>query len=164
MLRPAIPNRGSISSTFYKHLLRAKIPKARKKIIKLSSFIALLGSACVKAARRTLVKLTPSATVALELNSKNRLINLNWHLLLLPTKICEKKISNGPIHLTQSRQMTKCRVTSYKSTFWKIILAYKSTWTFKGRYLVLTDVPLCKLQWKICSKFLDSYTNVTREI
>jgi len=48
----------SISPTFYKQLLLAKIPKAKKKTVKLSSFIALLGSARVKATRRTLVKLT----------------------------------------------------------------------------------------------------------
>ena len=35
-------------------------PKIVKKTVKLSSFIALLGSAHIKAARRTLVKLTPS--------------------------------------------------------------------------------------------------------
>ena len=34
-------------------------PKSAKKTVKLSSFIALLGSARVKAACRTLVKLTP---------------------------------------------------------------------------------------------------------
>ena len=34
--------------------------KSAKKTVKLSSFIALLGSACVKAARRMLVKLTQS--------------------------------------------------------------------------------------------------------
>ena len=49
---------GSISPTFYKQLLRAQISKAQKKTVKLSSFIALLGSASVKSAHRTLVKLT----------------------------------------------------------------------------------------------------------
>ena len=34
--------------------------KSAKKAVKLSSFFALLGSAIVKAAHRTLVKLTPS--------------------------------------------------------------------------------------------------------
>ena len=34
-------------------------PKSAKKTVKLSSFIALLGSGRVKAARRTLVRLTP---------------------------------------------------------------------------------------------------------
>ena len=34
-------------------------PKRAKKTVKLSSFLALLGSACVKATRRTLVKFTP---------------------------------------------------------------------------------------------------------
>ena len=50
---------GSISPTFYEQLLCTQIPKAQKKTVKLSSFIALLGSARVRAARRTLVKLTP---------------------------------------------------------------------------------------------------------
>ena len=34
-------------------------PKSAKKTVKFRSFIALLGSALVKAAHRTLVKLTP---------------------------------------------------------------------------------------------------------
>ena len=34
-------------------------PKSAKKTVNLSSFAALLGSACVKSAHRTLVKLTP---------------------------------------------------------------------------------------------------------
>ena len=34
-------------------------PESAKKTVKLSSFFALLGSASVKGARRTLVKLTP---------------------------------------------------------------------------------------------------------
>ena len=46
----------------FTNLLRAPFtcadPKSAKKTVKLSSFIALLGSARVKAARRTLVKLT----------------------------------------------------------------------------------------------------------
>ena len=53
-------NQVSISPTFYQQLLRVQIPKAQKKTVKLSSFFALLGSSRVKAACRTLVKLTPS--------------------------------------------------------------------------------------------------------
>ena len=34
-------------------------PESAKKLIDLTVFFALLGSVCVKAARRTLVKLTP---------------------------------------------------------------------------------------------------------
>ena len=39
------------------------VPKSAKKTVKLISFIALLGSARVKAARRTLVKLTPDLEI-----------------------------------------------------------------------------------------------------
>ena len=50
----------------FTNILRAAFtradPKSAKKTVKLSSFIALLGSARVKAARRTLVKLTPDYT------------------------------------------------------------------------------------------------------
>ena len=53
-------NQGSISSTFYEQLLRVHTPKALKKTAKSSSFFALLGSTSVKAACRTLMKLTPS--------------------------------------------------------------------------------------------------------
>jgi hypothetical protein len=49
----------SISPTFYEQLLCSQIPKAQKKLLNLTVFIALLGSVRVKAARRTLVKLTP---------------------------------------------------------------------------------------------------------
>ena len=38
-------------------------PKSAKKTVKLSSFIALLGSAGVKAARRMLVKSTPGGAL-----------------------------------------------------------------------------------------------------
>ncbi len=49
----------SISSTFCKQLLLAQIPKEQKRQI--VSLFALLGSVCVKAACRTLMKLTPPA-------------------------------------------------------------------------------------------------------
>ena len=52
-------NHEAISPTFYEQLLRAQIPKVQKKTVKLTSFIALLGSAHVKAALRMLVKLSP---------------------------------------------------------------------------------------------------------
>jgi len=55
-------NEVSISSTCYEQLLRAKIPKAQKKTVKLSSFFMLLGYASVKAACRTLMKLTHAVT------------------------------------------------------------------------------------------------------
>ncbi len=51
-----ISNLGSISSTFYKQILRTQIPKPQKDWY---DFFALLGSECVKAARRTWMKLTP---------------------------------------------------------------------------------------------------------
>jgi hypothetical protein len=41
-------------------------PKSAKKTVKLSSFIALLGSARVKATCRTLVKLTPDAKIKIK--------------------------------------------------------------------------------------------------
>ena len=40
------------------HLLRMQIPKVQKKLLNLTVFFVLLGFACVKAARRMLVKLT----------------------------------------------------------------------------------------------------------
>ena len=49
-------DKGSISPTFY--VLHAQIPKAQKSCLTWQSFFVLLGSACVKAARRALVKLT----------------------------------------------------------------------------------------------------------
>jgi hypothetical protein len=49
----------SISSTFYEQLLRAEIPKAKKKTENLAVFFALSGSVRVKAACRMLMILTP---------------------------------------------------------------------------------------------------------
>ncbi len=48
----------SISPTFYEQLLCSQIPNAQK-IVKSSVFFALLGPVCIKAAHKTLVKLTP---------------------------------------------------------------------------------------------------------
>jgi len=50
-------NRGSISSKFYKQLLHTQIPKAQKRHSSCQS-IVLLGSAHLKAALKTLMKLT----------------------------------------------------------------------------------------------------------
>jgi hypothetical protein len=50
---------GSISSTFYEQLSRPQIPNAQKRLTILLSLLALLISAQVKAALRTLAKLTP---------------------------------------------------------------------------------------------------------
>ncbi len=57
---------------FYEQLLRAQIPKAQKKIDNLTVFFALLGSALVKAALRTLMKLTPNYK-----NSKKLIVKLH---------------------------------------------------------------------------------------
>jgi len=45
---------------FYEHLLQTQIPKAQKDTNDLSVFFALLGSVCVKASRKMLVKSTPT--------------------------------------------------------------------------------------------------------
>jgi len=52
------PNPGSISSTFYEQLLRAQIPNAQKRKSSQQCHLALLGPMSVKAARKSLVKLT----------------------------------------------------------------------------------------------------------
>jgi len=49
---------GSISPMFYSKFLNAQIPNAKKRV-RLSIFFTLLGSTSVKAASKTLVKLTP---------------------------------------------------------------------------------------------------------
>ena len=67
----------SISPTFYEQLLCLQIPKAQKKRVKLSSVIVFLGSLKVKAARRTLVKLTPGYWLRLETPKKLKLSILN---------------------------------------------------------------------------------------
>ena len=51
----------SISPTFYEQLLHAQRSQKRKKQHNLTVFLALLGSAGVKYARKMLVKLTPGA-------------------------------------------------------------------------------------------------------
>jgi len=52
-------DQGSISPMFYEQLLHLQIPKVQKKLLDLTVFFALLVSACIKAARRTLMKLNP---------------------------------------------------------------------------------------------------------
>ena len=53
-----------LSGVNFTNILRAAFrhadPKSAKKTVRLSSFFALLGSGRIKAARRTLVKLTPA--------------------------------------------------------------------------------------------------------
>ena len=67
-------------------------PKSAKKTVKLSSFIALLGSASVKAARRTLVELNPgvnftnilrAAFTRADPKSAKKLLNLTVFFALL---------------------------------------------------------------------------------
>jgi hypothetical protein len=50
----------SISSTFYEQLLHMQIPKVQKGTDDFTFFFAYLGSACVKAAPKTLMKLKVS--------------------------------------------------------------------------------------------------------
>ena len=59
---------------FYEQLLRSQIPKIAKKLLNLTVFFALLGSTSTKAARRTLVKLTPEYWMEVESESRNRSI------------------------------------------------------------------------------------------
>ncbi len=53
-----VGEQGSISVTFYEQLLHMQIQKAQKNTGDLTVIFALLESALVKAARKTLVKLT----------------------------------------------------------------------------------------------------------
>ena len=71
---------GSISPTFYKQLLRAD-PKSAIKLLNLTVFSALLGSACVKAAPRMLVKLIPMLLLPqsyTKIKANNAGIKKNW--------------------------------------------------------------------------------------
>jgi len=57
-----IPQNGHlwlISPTFYQQLLQVKIPKLQNDTDDLALFFALLGSACVKAARKYVVEINP---------------------------------------------------------------------------------------------------------
>ena len=53
---------GSISPTFYEQLLRSKIPKAQKDS-QIKQLFALLGSACIKAAREHVDEIEPRVFV-----------------------------------------------------------------------------------------------------
>jgi hypothetical protein len=73
----------SISSMFYRKLLHAHIPKAKKKTIyNLTVFFALFGSARIKAAHKTFMKLTPEAI------HKCACIRKLCHSVS-PTKLCQ---------------------------------------------------------------------------
>ena len=63
----------SISPTFYEQLYLLRSPK-RKKDCQVKQLLALMGFACVKAARRTLVKLTPRE----RFHKNNHLASLIW--------------------------------------------------------------------------------------
>ena len=62
---PTKSRREPVAGVNFTNILQAAFtpadPKSAKKTVKFSSFIALLGSARVKAARRMLVKLPPGA-------------------------------------------------------------------------------------------------------
>jgi len=56
-------DQGLISSTFYEQLLHPKIPKVLNDTDDLTVFFALLISVCIKAACKTLAKLTPDQSL-----------------------------------------------------------------------------------------------------
>jgi len=62
-----------ISPTFYAKLLCTQIPKAQKNIVKPLVFFVLVGSACVKALHKMVVKLTPVAVAKINWNLKSNL-------------------------------------------------------------------------------------------
>jgi len=55
--------RGQYHHTFYKQLLRTKIPKEQKRLSSCQSFLCLWDLCAQKAARRTLMKLTPEQII-----------------------------------------------------------------------------------------------------
>jgi len=59
VIQKGVGDHVSISSTFYVQLLRTQIPKVQKDTDDLTVFFTLLGFMSKKAARKTLVKLTP---------------------------------------------------------------------------------------------------------
>ena len=62
---------GSISPTFYEQLLRVQRSRKRKKQLNLTFFLAILGSVLAKAARKTLVKLTPEMQSGAERSTRS---------------------------------------------------------------------------------------------
>jgi len=61
LIKGNVWEQGSISPTFFFNSFYTHISQKPKKTVKLSVFFALSGSACAKAARRMLMKLTPVA-------------------------------------------------------------------------------------------------------
>ena len=92
---------GSILTSFCEQLLRAKIPRAQKKTVRLSSFFALLGSARVKADRRMLVKLNPENLVLAMLWGicKERSENFAFAMTSQPTSAIYKERSVSLVQL-----------------------------------------------------------------
>ena len=66
---------GSISSTCLRTAFTQTGPKKRKKLLDLTVLFALLGSACVKADRKIMVKLTLGGVGCLTLRSREARIN-----------------------------------------------------------------------------------------
>ena len=71
-IRPSLPPGVNFTNILRAHKLLVD-PKRAKKTVKLSSFFALLGSASVKAARRTLVKLNLA-----DVNATGQIYGLNF--------------------------------------------------------------------------------------
>ena len=69
---------GSISPTFYEHLLRGQIPKRVKKTVKLSSFLPFWDLCAWKLRVNTLMKLTPSCALSA----------FNWLKSFVATTFC----------------------------------------------------------------------------
>ena len=64
MISPAFDIRGQFHQHSTSSFYARRDPKSAKKLLNLNVFLALLGSAGVKDARKTLVKLTPGVQPA----------------------------------------------------------------------------------------------------
>ncbi len=92
--------------SFYKQLFTHASPKSGQKIIKLSVFFALSGSACAKVACRTLMKLTPGVNLTKHYFFANtnffRFSLLSWVILQL-------------IHYLHMQQTLKLNIGNWKT-------------------------------------------------
>jgi len=123
----------SISPMFYERIFRVQIPKVQKRLTTWLSFIALLGSARIKAACRTLLKLTPNFLWVVCKKKKfvdiwifiaNKLINFLRHFCLIGQfKIIQSFLSylhNNPKNYWISDWKRKF-ISNKFTYYWKVL-------------------------------------------
>ncbi len=99
---------GSISSTWLSSAFTSANHKSPKNTAKPSVYIALLGSVCIKAARKMLVKLTPGVIFINMLMSSFSVFQMLWHLLLFHQQYYDQLYQYSQLEVTSNFYTVQC--------------------------------------------------------